>query len=56
MKIASIQIDKNVLIPFIVFIALLTAGCIWWSWAILVGAVLGLLFGMMWAFHEIPED
>jgi hypothetical protein len=53
MNISSIQINKNVFIPFLVLVVVVVAGCIWWSWAILVGAILGCLFGMMWGFEEV---
>jgi hypothetical protein len=55
MKISSIQINKNIFIPFLILVAIIVAGCIWWSWAILVGAILGCLFGMMWGFEEVHE-
>jgi hypothetical protein len=56
MKISSFEIDKTAFIVSVILVALIVAGCIWWSWAILVGAILGCLFGMMWGFHEVNDS
>lgn len=58
MNISSIQIHKNVFIPFTILVVCLVVGCIYWSWAILAGAVIGWLFGMLWAIEEVrmPEQ
>ena len=58
MNISSIQINKNVWIPSVVLVFIVITGCVYWSWAILVGAILGWLFGLMWAFDEVrkPEE
>ena len=53
MNISSIQIHKNVFIPFTILVGCLVVGCIYWSWAILAGAVIGWLFGMLWAIEEV---
>ena len=53
MNISSIQIHKNIFIPFTILVVCLVVGCIFWSWAILVGALIGWLFGMLWAIEEV---
>lgn len=55
MKIAKVEIEMRTLIGVLILLALLLTGCVFWSWAILAGFVLGLVCGLLVAFREMEE-
>ena len=56
MKISKIEIEMRTLIGVLIILALLITGVVFWSWAIFVGFVLGLVCGLLVAFREMEEE